>query len=154
MLTIFGLVRADQTNVAEDDASQEAYNGGFDTGKNGGSGFGEWKMTTEGNRFSPEAFTTAAWVLYRQGRVNEATQVMNRVLQTGQLSQDGAYYLARILSDQKQTENAIKLLDTALAAPAPFAQRDKAAELRTQLQKELKDKGEKGADSAPSGEKK
>ena len=42
-------VRADQTNVAEDDASQEAYNGGFDNGKNGGSGFGEWKMTTEGN---------------------------------------------------------------------------------------------------------
>jgi hypothetical protein len=41
--------RADQTNVAEDDASQEAYNGGFDTGKNGGSGFGEWKVTNEGN---------------------------------------------------------------------------------------------------------
>jgi hypothetical protein len=46
---VFGLVRADQTNVAEDDASREAYNGGFDSGKNGGSGFGEWKMTTEGN---------------------------------------------------------------------------------------------------------
>ncbi len=45
----FGFVRADQTNVAEDDASQEAYNGGFDSGKNGGSGFGEWKMTNEGN---------------------------------------------------------------------------------------------------------
>ncbi len=44
-----GFVRADQTNVAEDDASQEAYNGGFDSGKNGGSGFGEWKVTNEGN---------------------------------------------------------------------------------------------------------
>ncbi len=43
------LVRADQTNLAEDDASLEAYNGGFESGKNGGSGFGEWKMTTEGN---------------------------------------------------------------------------------------------------------
>ena len=43
------LVRADQTNVAEDDASQDAYNGGFESGKNGGSGFGEWKMTNEGN---------------------------------------------------------------------------------------------------------
>ncbi len=42
-------MRADQTNVAEDDASQDAYNGGFDSGKNGGSGFGEWKMTSEGN---------------------------------------------------------------------------------------------------------
>ncbi|MEO7166219.1 MAG: hypothetical protein ABI016_04205 [Chthoniobacterales bacterium] len=43
------IVRADRTNVAEDDASQEAYNGGFESGKNGGSGFGEWKMTNEGN---------------------------------------------------------------------------------------------------------
>jgi hypothetical protein len=43
------VVRADQTNVAEDDASQGAYNDGFDTGKNGGSGFGEWKMAMEGN---------------------------------------------------------------------------------------------------------
>jgi len=42
-------VRADQINLAEDDASQEAYNSGFDSGKNGGSGFSEWKMATEGN---------------------------------------------------------------------------------------------------------
>ncbi len=40
---VIGLVRAEQTNIAEDDASQEAYNGGFDSGRNGGSGFGEWK---------------------------------------------------------------------------------------------------------------
>lgn len=49
LLVLPSFVRADQTNVAEDDASQEAYNGGFESGKNGGSGFGEWKMTSEGN---------------------------------------------------------------------------------------------------------
>ena len=42
-------VRADQTNIAEDDASQEAYKDGFQSGKNGGSGFGEWKMTHDGD---------------------------------------------------------------------------------------------------------
>ena len=42
---IFGLVRADQVNVAEDDASQ----GACESGKNSGSGFGEWKLMTEGN---------------------------------------------------------------------------------------------------------
>jgi hypothetical protein len=42
---IFGFVRADQTNLAEDDASQ----GPIETGKNSGSGFGEWKLLTEGN---------------------------------------------------------------------------------------------------------
>jgi hypothetical protein len=42
---IFGLVRADQTNLAEDDASL----GPIETGKNSGSGFGPWKLLTEGN---------------------------------------------------------------------------------------------------------
>lgn len=45
----FALVRADQINIAEDDASQEAYKGGFESGKNGGSGFGAWKLATAGN---------------------------------------------------------------------------------------------------------
>ncbi len=43
------LVRADQTNIAEDDASQEAYKDGFQSGKSGGSGFGEWKMAHDGD---------------------------------------------------------------------------------------------------------
>ena len=42
---------ADQINLAEDDASQEAYKSGFGSGKNGGSGFGEWKMTNESPEF-------------------------------------------------------------------------------------------------------
>jgi hypothetical protein len=44
---ILPVARADQTNIAEDDASQDAYKDGFDTGKNGGTGFDAWKMTTE-----------------------------------------------------------------------------------------------------------
>lgn len=46
---VVGLVRGDQINLAEDDASAETYNSGFETGKNGGSGFGEWKLAIEGN---------------------------------------------------------------------------------------------------------
>jgi hypothetical protein len=42
---VFGFVRADQINLAEDDASR----GPIDSGKNSGSGFGEWKLLTEGN---------------------------------------------------------------------------------------------------------
>lgn len=37
LLAFPSLVRADQTNVAEDDASQEAYKGGFDSGKMAGA---------------------------------------------------------------------------------------------------------------------
>lgn len=40
---------AEPTNVAEDDASQSAYGGGWDNGKNGGTGFGAWTVTSEGN---------------------------------------------------------------------------------------------------------
>jgi hypothetical protein len=40
---------AESTVVAEDDASQSAYGGGWDNTKNGGSGFSAWALTTEGN---------------------------------------------------------------------------------------------------------
>ncbi len=40
---------ADAMNTAEDDASQSAYGGSWDNAKNGGSGFGPWTMTNEGN---------------------------------------------------------------------------------------------------------
>lgn len=40
---------AEPTNIAEDDASQSAYGGQWDNSKNGGNGFSNWNLTTEGN---------------------------------------------------------------------------------------------------------
>lgn len=40
---------AESTVIAEDDAAQSAYGGGWDNTKNGGSGFSNWTLTTEGN---------------------------------------------------------------------------------------------------------
>ena len=40
---------AEPTNIAEDDASKSEYGGSWDSGKNGGTGFGSWTMTAEGN---------------------------------------------------------------------------------------------------------
>ncbi len=97
------------------------------------------KLTTDGNRFSPEVFTTAAWVLYRQGKKDQAQAVLGKVLQTGQLSQDGAYYLANILQDANRIDDAVKLLQSAIDSPAPFAQRDKAAELLATLKSKQKE---------------
>ena len=54
-LFIAGLIFAEMINTAEDDASQSAYGGSWDSGKNGGSGFGAWTLTSEGsgeNRYS------------------------------------------------------------------------------------------------------
>jgi len=54
-LSIAVSIVAELTNSAEDDASQSAYGGSWDSGKNGGSGFGSWTLTSEGsgeNRYS------------------------------------------------------------------------------------------------------
>jgi hypothetical protein len=48
-LTFAVNARAESTVIAEDDASQSAYGGGWDNSKNGGSGFSNWTLTTEGN---------------------------------------------------------------------------------------------------------
>src|SRR5438045_3316165 len=48
-LSIANFIRAESTVIAEDDASQSGYGGGWDNSKNGGSGFGNWTLTTEGN---------------------------------------------------------------------------------------------------------
>jgi hypothetical protein len=42
-------IRAENTVIAEDDASQSAYGSGWDNTKNGGNGFGNWTLTIEGN---------------------------------------------------------------------------------------------------------
>jgi hypothetical protein len=42
-----GMAYAESTIVAEDDASDAAYNGGWGNDKNGGHGFGPWALTTE-----------------------------------------------------------------------------------------------------------
>lgn len=48
----------------------------------------------------PEAFSTAAWVLYQKGQYNEAIQLLEKSIQlsNGQMSQDTAYYLAATLN--------------------------------------------------------
>jgi len=43
------VAHADSTIVAEDDASQSAYSSAWDNSKNGGSGFTNWSLTSEGN---------------------------------------------------------------------------------------------------------
>ena len=40
---------AENTVIAEDDASESAYGSSWDNSKNGGSGFSNWTLTTDGN---------------------------------------------------------------------------------------------------------
>ena len=49
VIATVGNVNAESTVIAEDDASNSAYGNQWDNSKNGGSGFGKWSLTTEGN---------------------------------------------------------------------------------------------------------
>jgi hypothetical protein len=48
-IVVMAIAYAESDIIAEDDASQSAYGGGWDNSKNGGHGFGNWTLTTEGN---------------------------------------------------------------------------------------------------------
>ena len=48
VLTLSTHSAADRINVAEDEASHSAYNAGWETGRNGGAGFGEWVLASQG----------------------------------------------------------------------------------------------------------
>ncbi len=48
-LAFFSQAKAENSVIAEDDASQSAYSSGWDNTKSGGSGFGNWTLTIEGN---------------------------------------------------------------------------------------------------------
>ncbi|HTQ38475.1 MAG TPA: tetratricopeptide repeat protein [Pirellulales bacterium] len=112
------------------------------------------RATTQGDRANPEIAATYAWVLYKLGDTAKAEEILNKVLATGSISPDTAFYVGKILQDRGKTDVAINVLEQALTSPAPFAQRQATAELLSQLKKEKeqkdKDKDKSGA-TVPSG---
>jgi tetratricopeptide (TPR) repeat protein len=111
------------------------------------------RATTQGDRANPEIAATYAWALYRLGRTAEAEQLLGKIFSAGAISPDTAYYVGRILQDRGKTDNAIKVLESALASPNPFAQRQATTELLAQLRKEQSKNADKGG-SAPASDNK
>ncbi len=109
------------------------------------------RATSQGDRVNPEIAATYAWVLYKQGKIDEAERILSQVLSAGAVSPDTAYYVGKILQDRGKTENAIHILESALANPNPFAQRQATADLLAQLKKQKQQEGSSdkaGADKA------
>jgi Tfp pilus assembly protein PilF len=113
------------------------------------------RATTQGDRANPEILATYAWVLYKLGRTTEAEQILSKVLAGGQISPDTAYYVGKMLQDRGKPENAIKVLESALASPNPFAQRQASAELLAQLKKQMEQNPSTGkaGETPPAGSK-
>jgi len=81
------------------------------------------------------ALTTLAWVYYKLGRREDAEKILTQISQSNRLTTDGAFYVARILSDRGEKDRARKILEEVLANDAMFATRADATDLLTTLKK-------------------
>jgi Flp pilus assembly protein TadD len=84
---------------------------------------------------SPEVAATLGWALYRAGRLDQSEQKLRAAVTGGRTTADIAYFFARLLADKGQTEDARKLLQSALGLTGAFAHRDDATALLKKLTK-------------------
>ena len=74
----------------------------------------------------PEALATLGWTLYMADQIDQAEQVLGRVFATGNVSAATAYYLARVAIKRGRTDDAKRLLQSALDTKPAFAKRAEA----------------------------
>ena len=91
------------------------------------------------------ALTTLAWVYYKLGRREDAEKILDQIARNNALTSDGAYYVAKLLSDRGEKDRARKILEEVLTNEAVFATRPDAMDLLSQL------KGGAPGGAAPSG---
>jgi tetratricopeptide (TPR) repeat protein len=84
---------------------------------------------------SAEIQATLGWALYRAGRLEPADQKLRVAIAGGRTTPDIAYFLARVLADKGQTDDARKLLQSATNSAGAFAHRDDARALLKSLTK-------------------
>ncbi len=85
----------------------------------------------------PDAAAMLGWVLYRQGRVEEAEANFRKVFAVsgGRATQDTLYILARYFADRNRKEDAKKMLEQAMRSPGTFLLRQDAQALLNELGK-------------------
>ncbi|MFN9367987.1 MAG: tetratricopeptide repeat protein, partial [Planctomycetia bacterium] len=81
------------------------------------------------------ALTTLAWVFYKLGRQEDAGKILDQIARSNALTSDGAYYVAKLLSEKGERDKARQILDQVLAAEPMFATRPDALDLQAKLKK-------------------
>jgi tetratricopeptide (TPR) repeat protein len=84
---------------------------------------------------SAEVMATLGWALFRAGRIDEADQKLRAAVASGRTTPDIAYFLARVMAEKGQTDDARKLLQSATSLHGGFAHRDDATSLLQSLKK-------------------
>jgi len=87
------------------------------------------------DQYAGEAASTYAWVLYKNNRLADADNVLNRLLSSARVSEDTLYYAAKVNADRGRRELATQLLQRALGTKRPFSMRPEALLLSEQLRK-------------------
>ena len=93
-------------------------------------------MHRENSPQQVNALTTLAWVYYKLGRRGDAEKILSQITQNNALTTDGAYYVAKLLSDRGEKDRAKKILEEVLANEPMFATRPDATDLLSKLKKE------------------
>jgi len=93
-------------------------------------------MVKDNPQLQVASLTTLSWVLYKLGRMADAEKILAQVSQNNALTADGAYYIARILADKGEKEQAQRLLEQLMANDPIFANRAAAEELQAELKAE------------------
>ena len=75
------------------------------------------------------ALTTLAWVYYKLGRREDAEKILDQIARNNALTSDGAYYVAKLLSDRGEKDRAKAILEEVLTNEAVFATRPDAMDL-------------------------
>lgn len=88
----------------------------------------------DGSPHQIAALTTLAWVYYRLGRREDAEKILEQISRNNALTSDGAYYVAKLLSDRGERDRARRILQQVLDNEPMFATRPDAADLLKQLQ--------------------
>jgi tetratricopeptide (TPR) repeat protein len=99
------------------------------------------------NKQVSEAWSTYGWVLYKNGKLDEAEKALANALSGGQLSADTAYFFARVLADKNNFAQAEKFAQAAVDSKQPFTKRREAKLLLEELKaKEATKPTKKSAD--------
>jgi Tfp pilus assembly protein PilF len=85
--------------------------------------------------YAAEAASTYGWVLYRNNKLAEADNVLNRLVRSARVSEDTLYYAAKVAGERRRPEEATQLLQRALGTKRPFSMRPEAQLLLEQLRK-------------------
>lgn len=125
------LVLAEQTEPAKKERAVQLATLNFNNNK-------------QNQQLAVEAAATLGWTYYKSGKLPEAEQVLQAVIQSNQLTADSAYYVARVLADRGRNADALNIVNVALQTPVFFNKVDAEA-----LQKKLAATAETGGKEAP-----